>query len=98
VSRIPEAWISQTRPGGKILANISFGLIVLTVAADGTAIGQFGTEPAAFMRLHDEPDDTTPPIRDILTRACGDGATRTTTIHPQLDYPIIHPVIDSWSH
>jgi hypothetical protein len=71
---------------------------VLTVAADGTAIGQFGTEPAAFMRLHDEPDDTTPPIRDILTRACGDGATRTTTIHPQLDYPIIHPVIDSWSH
>jgi len=94
VSRIPKAWITQTKPGGKILANISFGLIVLTVTADGTAIGQFDTEPAAFMRLHDEPDDTTPPLREILAMTCGDGVTRTTTIHPQLDYPIANLVID----
>jgi methyltransferase of ATP-grasp peptide maturase system len=94
VSRIPQAWITQTRPGGKILANISLGLIALTVTADGTAIGQFDIEPAGFMRLHDEPADTTPPIREVLAMAHGDGATRTTTIHPQLDYPVTRPVID----
>jgi protein-L-isoaspartate(D-aspartate) O-methyltransferase len=94
VYRIPKAWIGQTRPGGKIVANISFGLIVLTVTAEGTAIGQFDTEPAAFMPLHDGPADTTPSIREILAMAHGDGATRTTTIRPQLDYPVIHPVTD----
>lgn len=93
VSRIPEAWITQTKPGGKILANVSFGLIVLTVTADGTAIGHFDVEPAAFMWLHDEPANTALPLREILAKTCGDGVTRTTTIRPQLDYPVSHPVI-----
>jgi len=94
VSRIPAAWITQTKPGGTILANISFGLITLTVTAEGTAHGQFDTEPAAFMRLHDEPADTTPSLREILARAHGKGTIRRTTIRPALDYPVIHPVID----
>jgi hypothetical protein len=94
VSRIPEAWIAQTRPGGKILANVSFGLIVLTVTAEGSATGQFDTEPAGFMRLHDEPADPTPPMLEILAMTRDGGATRTTTIRPPLDYPFFHPVID----
>ncbi|MGB6162357.1 MAG: methyltransferase domain-containing protein [Pseudonocardiaceae bacterium] len=94
VSRIPKAWITQTKPGGRILANISLGLIALTVTTDGTAIGQFDTESAAFMPLHDEPADTTPPLRDILAMTRGDGVTRRTTTRPQLDYPDSHPVID----
>lgn len=94
VLRIPTAWITQTKPGGKILANVSFGLIALTVTADGTATGQFDTEPAAFMRLHDGPTDPTPPLRDIVAMARGEGTTRRTTNRPQLDYPVFHPVID----
>ena len=94
VLRIPPAWITQTKPGGKILANVSFGLITLTVTAEGTATGQFDTGSIGFMRLHDGPTDPTPPLRDIVAMARGEGATRRTTTRLQLDYPVFHPVMD----
>jgi protein-L-isoaspartate O-methyltransferase len=93
VLRIPPAWITQTTPG-EILANVSFGLIALTVTAEGTALGQFDTGSVGFMRLHDGPTDPTRPLRDILAVALGEGTTRRTTTRPQLDYPVLHPVID----
>ena len=94
VLRIPPAWITQTRPGGKILANVSSGLITLTVTAEGTATGQFDTENIGFMRLHDGPTDPTPPVRDIVAMARGEGTTRRTTTRLPLDYPLFHPVMD----
>jgi protein-L-isoaspartate(D-aspartate) O-methyltransferase len=94
VLRIPTAWITQTKPGGKILANVSSGLITLTVTAKGTATGQFDTGSIGFVQLHDGPTDPTPPLRDIVAVALGEGTTRRTTVRPQLDYPVLHPVID----
>ncbi len=68
VQRVPYAWVRQTRPGGIILTPFSTplgpgALLRLTVAADGTASGQF-VHPASFMTMRgqrydppDEPDD-----------------------------------------
>jgi protein-L-isoaspartate O-methyltransferase len=44
VSRIPQAWIAQTRPGGKVCAPLSIArgfdaYVALTVAGDGSASG-----------------------------------------------------------
>jgi len=94
VLRIPPTWITQTKPGGKILANVSSGLITLTVTAEGTATGQFDTGSIGFMRLHDGPTDPTLPLRDIVAMALGEGTTQRTTTRLQLDYPVFHPVMD----
>jgi methyltransferase of ATP-grasp peptide maturase system len=55
VSRVPAAWIEQTRPGGVIVApwGPTYGgeaIARLTVADDGTASGRF-VGSSAFMRL-----------------------------------------------
>jgi methyltransferase of ATP-grasp peptide maturase system len=47
--RVPAAWLAQTRPGGLILANLSYGVAPLQVGADGTAAGQFSPQVAGFI-------------------------------------------------
>jgi protein-L-isoaspartate O-methyltransferase len=54
IRKLPPAWLSQTRPGGVIVAPwttdfVNLGAVArLTVASDGTASGPF-TRPAEFM-------------------------------------------------
>jgi protein-L-isoaspartate O-methyltransferase len=59
-STIPYPWVAQTRPGGLILAEVLAGghsmLVRLTVAADGTASGNFLNYPGLFMTLRPAPD------------------------------------------
>ncbi|MBV9013848.1 MAG: hypothetical protein JO272_17725 [Pseudonocardiales bacterium] len=52
--RIPLAWLAQTKPGGLILSHLytdfdAGGLVLLTVADDGSAHGPFLPEYGAFM-------------------------------------------------
>jgi protein-L-isoaspartate(D-aspartate) O-methyltransferase len=58
VSRVPYAWIEQTRPGGVIVAPFSAGygygaILRLDVLDDGTAVGRF-TGSADYMLLRSQ--------------------------------------------
>ncbi|MFF1795390.1 methyltransferase domain-containing protein [Kitasatospora sp. NPDC058263] len=58
VTRVPDAWVQQTRPGGVVLTPwdnpwICWGLLRLTVRGDGTAEGRFSPY-SAFMTLRDQ--------------------------------------------
>ncbi|MGE7389449.1 methyltransferase domain-containing protein [Streptomyces sp. NPDC004126] len=48
---IPPAWLGQCRPGARILAPLSTGLIALTVRDAGFAEGRFLHTPAYFVPL-----------------------------------------------
>ncbi len=91
VTRVPSAWIQQTRPGGIILANVSGPLMPgalarLTVTADGAAVGPFQPGFAAFMPLRDDPGSpSTPPPAPILT---DDGIETLSWLSPRLLHPI----------
>ncbi len=75
VLQVPSAWIDQTRPGGLVLALLTFGMAQLTVHADGSAEGPF--HPAAFgfmgMRNHWPPE---PPLSGLIDLASSNGTTR----------------------
>ncbi|SFQ41613.1 methyltransferase, ATP-grasp peptide maturase system [Amycolatopsis arida] len=55
VSRIPPAWLAQTRPGGLVVTTlnrpIGAGLVRITVRADGTGIGSVLARDGRFMPL-----------------------------------------------
>ncbi|MGQ0777487.1 MAG: methyltransferase domain-containing protein [Pseudonocardiales bacterium] len=90
VSRIPPTWLAQVRPGGKILANLGLGLILLTVDEDGTATGRFDTEPAAFMRLRHDASDIDLPTADLLALADDQGAAvRSVEWLAEIDDPVV---------
>jgi len=60
VDRIPYAWITQTRPGGRIMVNLRgplmrSALALLTVHSNGTASGPFLSTGAIFMPLRHDP-------------------------------------------
>lgn len=48
---VPQAWIAQCRPGARILAPLSTGLILLRVRDAGHAQGRFLPTPAYFVPL-----------------------------------------------
>ncbi|OEJ32033.1 methyltransferase domain-containing protein [Streptomyces subrutilus] len=48
---VPHAWTAQCRPGARILAPLSTGLIALTVRDPGFAEGRFLHNPAYFVPL-----------------------------------------------
>ncbi|MYS19684.1 methyltransferase [Streptomyces sp. SID4948] len=48
---IPGAWLSQVRPGGRILAPFATGLVALTVRGPDDAEGRFLPTPAFFVAL-----------------------------------------------
>lgn len=55
---VPYAWVAQARAGGRVVTPwgsqyCNFGLLVLTVNDDGTAIGRI-VDTASFMRLRDQ--------------------------------------------
>ena len=58
-SRLPWAWVAQTRPGGLVVTPWSTaykpaGLLSLTVSADGTASGGLTNTTISFMPLRDQ--------------------------------------------
>ncbi|MGH3625227.1 MAG: ATP-grasp peptide maturase system methyltransferase [Sciscionella sp.] len=60
VETVPLTWIQQTRPGGKIMANLHGpimrgALALLDVGDDGTASGSFLPGYASFMALRHDP-------------------------------------------
>ncbi|WP_371479937.1 ATP-grasp peptide maturase system methyltransferase [Kitasatospora sp. NBC_00315] len=81
VRYVPQPWLFQVRPGGKILATLSgwsfgFGLALLTVTEPGCATGRFLPGYTSFMiaRPHDRPP------RQSITLMPGD--ERPTRIDP----------------
>ncbi len=85
VTWFPSAWLTQTRPGGRIVANLrgEFGgaLVRLAVADSGTADGRFLPHWGGFMALRHDPDGyppSTPPEPDPETAT----VERQTEIHP----------------
>lgn len=63
---VPVAWITQLRPGGKLVAPIRAGLGCLTVTGDNTAEGHYLATPGYFMAHRATPDTvaTLPPAAD----------------------------------
>ncbi len=55
VTRVPPAWIDQTRAGGIIMAPVFSGLVKLTVTGEGNAQGLF-IGPGYFMRHRATPN------------------------------------------
>lgn len=53
--RVPDTWLDQTRPGGRIVTPIATGIAVVDVAADRKGAGQFLSTPAFFMPLRPTP-------------------------------------------
>ncbi|MFJ4472295.1 methyltransferase domain-containing protein [Streptomyces sp. NPDC089424] len=51
LASIPPAWLAQCRPGGRILAPLATGLILLTMRDAGYAEGHFLETPAYFVPL-----------------------------------------------
>ncbi|MBV6699389.1 ATP-grasp peptide maturase system methyltransferase [Kitasatospora aureofaciens] len=83
VRHLPQPWLYQVKPGGKILATFSgwsyaFGLALLTVTEPGCASGRFLPGHTSFMiaRPHDRPP------RQSITLLSGD--ERPAEIDPSL--------------
>lgn len=64
VGRIPDAWRSQVRPGGVIVANVGLGIARLTIGGDGSAQGGFLATTGAFMRARPHASASRPHIAE----------------------------------
>lgn len=84
--RIPYTWVEQTRPGGRIVLpwadTYTGGLLVLTVAEDGTARGRIVAE-STFMWLREQ-RATRGAVKPPMDAVDDPGRTdaRVTTLHP----------------
>jgi methyltransferase of ATP-grasp peptide maturase system len=89
LDEVPQAWIDQTRDGGKILVNVlgpwnGFALVLLTVAGD-TASGRFLAQTGGFMPRRTDPTrahDYTVTVR----RDAAESAERYSALDPQTLY------------
>ncbi len=72
VRRVPAAWLGQTRPGGLVLANLSYGVVPLRVDADGAGEGRFLPQVAAFIEARPA-DGPVGPTIDRMVEMCTGG-------------------------
>ena len=86
-NQVPYAWVEQTRPGGRIVVpwadTYAGGLLVLTVAEDGTASGRIVAE-SNFMWLREQ-RETRGAVKPTMSNGVGDPERveeRVTTLHP----------------
>ncbi|MFJ7275282.1 methyltransferase domain-containing protein [Kitasatospora sp. NPDC098663] len=87
VGRIPHAWVSQTGPGGVIVApwGPQYGgeaVVRLTVGDDGTASGHF-VGSSAFMRLRQQRTPRPSSLEYLSGPWPADGAKSQTDLSPQ---------------
>ncbi|HWE89491.1 MAG TPA: ATP-grasp peptide maturase system methyltransferase [Pseudonocardiaceae bacterium] len=79
VSRIPPAWLAQTKPGGLVLTTLNrplgAGMVRLVAAEDGRGRGRVLAEDGRFMPLRAH---RAPSAEDLIRRA-GTGLTHTRT-------------------
>jgi protein-L-isoaspartate O-methyltransferase len=68
VPAVPREWLRQCRPGARILAPLSTGLIALRVRDAGYAEGRFLSTPAYFVPLRGGPAAPTPRYTGGLPR------------------------------
>ncbi|MFC9688883.1 protein-L-isoaspartate(D-aspartate) O-methyltransferase [Kribbella sp. NPDC056951] len=68
-NRVPQAWIDQTRAGGRIVTPIATGIAVIDFDADHRGTGRFLPGPAFFMPLRPAPTpaDLGSQITEILS-------------------------------
>lgn len=93
VTRIPQAWIGQTLPGGIVAAPVNIGrgvdaFVTLAVAADGSASGPVRF-PVAFMGSRTGPDGVG------QSRALADDKARSGST--SLDLPAIVAAKELWA-
>lgn len=86
VSRIPRAWIEQTRPGGVIVLPYSPGfgygtVLRLDVLTDGTAVGRF-SDSADYMLMRSQRPAGGPPSSWV--RAGGEAVPSWTRLDPRM--------------
>jgi protein-L-isoaspartate(D-aspartate) O-methyltransferase len=86
-NRVPYAWVEQVRPGGRIVVpwadTYAGGLLVLTVAEDGTACGGIVAE-SNFMWLREQ-RGTRGAVKPTMGNGVADSErtdARVTTLHP----------------
>ncbi|TDC00781.1 methyltransferase domain-containing protein [Micromonospora fluostatini] len=72
VRRVPTAWLAQTRPGGIVLANLSYGVVALAVEADGSGEGRFLPQVAAFIEARPADGPTGPTSGEMVARCTDD--------------------------
>ncbi|MFF7729759.1 methyltransferase domain-containing protein [Streptomyces sp. NPDC008001] len=68
ITRVPPAWIAQTRPDGLILAPLATGLVALRVKDATHAEGRFLRTPAYFVPLRGAAPAPVPRIRGLPCR------------------------------
>jgi len=75
---IPRAWLAQCTPGGRILAPVATGLVVLTVRDAAHAEGRFLATPAYFVPLRGEgrPEPPAPRLEGVPARVREDDLFR----------------------
>jgi protein-L-isoaspartate O-methyltransferase len=81
VRRVPYAWIEQTRTGGLVCAVLPYGLVLLRVAPDGTAVGRFHPAHFTFMEMRGGGLPPVPlPVAELFALARGAGPARPTAV------------------
>jgi protein-L-isoaspartate(D-aspartate) O-methyltransferase len=83
VDAIPQPWLTQLRPGGRIVTPIATGVAVLTHDGAGIATGRFLPEAAYFMPLRPDtaPEDVSS-IRKAVANSTASG--RPTDLGPDI--------------
>jgi len=89
LDEVPQAWIDQTREGGKILLNLmgafnGFALVLLTVT-DGRASGRFLRQTGGFM-----PRRTNPAVPHEYTVVIAEPGSGISDGHTELDPAELH--------
>lgn len=75
VRRVPAAWLRQTRPGGIILTNMSYGVAPLHIDQDGTGSGRFLPQVAAFIEARPADGPPGPSVEQLIGDAINLDAT-----------------------
>lgn len=73
---LPPAWIEQVRPGGRVVAVVPNGLVVLTVQENGSARGPFHPDTFGFMYARGGHMPRRLPGSGIADLVADEGATR----------------------
>lgn len=75
VRRVPAAWLRQVKPGGLVLANLSYGVVPLRVDDTGAGHGRFLPQVAAFIEARPADGPVGPTVADMVSSCMGSTGT-----------------------